>query len=134
MRCVPLLALLLTGCASHHTESGVASWYGPGFRGNPTASGERFRPAKRTAAHRTLPFGSVVKVTRVETGETVRVVINDRGPYAGQRVIDLSKKAARRIGMLDAGTATVDLKVVGCRGRYEDCRSRWPGSVGVNTL
>jgi len=66
----------------------------------------------------------VVKVTRVETGETVRVVINDRGPYAGQRVIDLSKKAARRIGMLDAGTATVDLKVVGCRGRYEDCRSR----------
>lgn len=116
-------ALLLTlACAAKHpVETGKASWYGPGFAGNPTASGEPFRPRKRTAAHKTLPFGTVVKVTRTDTGESVRVVINDRGPYAPGRVIDLSRRAARKIDMIEAGVVPVEVKVVGCRERYDGC-------------
>jgi rare lipoprotein A len=119
----PLLVslLLLSACAHRQVQTGQASWYGPGFAGNPTASGERFRPCKRTAAHKTLPFGTVVKVTRTDSGERVRVVINDRGPYVDGRIIDLSRKAARRIDMIDDGVAPVELKVVGCRRRYEAC-------------
>lgn len=115
--------LLLWACAARApTQEGVASWYGPGFAGKPTASGEPFRPWRRTAAHRSLPFGTVVRVTRVDTGESVRVVITDRGPYAKGRVIDLSRKAARRLDMIDAGVAPVELRVVGCRERrYGDC-------------
>jgi rare lipoprotein A len=112
-----VIALLLAlGCGPKHVEAGQASWYGPGFRGNTTASGETFRPGlRRTAAHKTLPFGTVVKVTRTDTGDTVRVVINDRGPFTPGRVIDLSKKAARRLDMVEAGVAPVELRVVGCR-------------------
>jgi rare lipoprotein A len=117
-----IIALALTGaCAAKPVIVGQASWYGPGFAGRPTASGERFRPSHRTAAHKTLPFGTVVKVTSPDTGRSVRVVINDRGPYAGNRIIDLSRRAARRIGMLDAGVATVELRVVGCRESYDRC-------------
>jgi rare lipoprotein A len=103
------------------TQVGMASWYGPGFRGKPTASGVRFRPGRRTAAHKTLPFGTVVKVTRTDTTDSVRVVINDRGPYAGGRVIDLSKRAARKVDMLDDGVVPVEIRVVGCRRRYDAC-------------
>ena len=122
-----LLTLLapvdITGCAGRHVETGQASWYGPGFRGNPTASGRRFRPWRRTAAHPSLPFGTVVRVTRTDTGDRVRVVVNDRGPYAGGRIIDLSRGAARRVHMVDAGVAPVELVVVGCRRRYDGSRS-----------
>lgn len=117
-----VLLMFVVGCAKKPVQTGKASWYGPGFRGKPTASGEKFRPRKRTAAHKTLPFGSVVKVTRVDTGESVRVVINDRGPYAAGRVIDLSRRAARRIDMINDGVAEVELKVVGCRRRYDRCK------------
>ena len=104
---------LLIACASRHVEVGEASWYGPGFRGNTTANGETFRPAlKRTAAHPDLPFGTVVKVTRTDTGQTVRVVTNDRGPYVDGRIIDLSKRAARDLGMLEAGLAEVTVEVL----------------------
>lgn len=114
--------LLALGCAARHpVETGKASWYGPGLAGNPTASGEPFRPSRRTAAHKSLPFGTVVKVTRADTGESVRVVINDRGPYAPGRVIDLSRRAAKKIDMIDAGVVPVEVKVVGCRERYDDC-------------
>jgi len=120
MRWLPLF--LMIGCAHRtHREAGKASWYGPGFRGKPTASGERFVPRKKTAAHRTLPFGSVVRVTRTDTGQSVRVVVNDRGPYVAGRVVDLSKGAARRIDMLDDGVVPVELKVVGCRPRRGPC-------------
>jgi rare lipoprotein A len=113
---------MLAGCAHRsHRETGKASWYGPGFRGKPTASGERFAPRKKTAAHRTLAFGTVVKVTRTDTGQSVRVVVNDRGPFVADRVVDLSKGAARRIDMLDAGVVPVELKVVGCRSRRGSC-------------
>ena len=118
------LGLLLLACAARKpVERGQASWYGPGFRGNTTASGETFRPAlQRTAAHKTLPFGTVVKVTRTDTGQSVRVVITDRGPFTPGRVIDLSAKAARRIGMKEDGVVPVEVKVVGCRERRGDCR------------
>ena len=117
-----LIAMMLAGCARKQVQTGKASWYGPGFRGKPTASGEKFRPAKRTAAHKTLPFGTVVKVTRVDTGKSVRVVINDRGPYAAGRVIDLSRRAARKIDMINDGVAEVEVQLEGCRRRYDRCK------------
>ncbi len=123
MRLFPLLpALVAAACAHPVAQTGLASWYGAGFRGRPTASGEPFRPGRRTAAHRTLPFGTVVKVRRTDDGRAVRVVINDRGPYVEGRVIDLSRRAARRLHMIDEGVVPVELRVVGCRRRYGDCR------------
>lgn len=113
--------LLLLACVHRPAGSGLASWYGAELRGRPTASGEPFRPSRRTAAHRELPFGTVVKVVRADGAGAVRVVINDRGPFVKGRVIDLSRRAARRIGMLDLGVAPVELFVVGCRERYGGC-------------
>lgn len=91
-------------------ETGTASWYGPELAGNPTASGEIFRPEKLTAAHPTLPLGTKVKVENLENGRSVVVRINDRGPFAGDRVIDLSQKAAQILRMVDAGTAEVRIR------------------------
>jgi rare lipoprotein A len=88
-------------------QSSEASWYGPGFQGRQTANGERFDTNEMTAAHRTLPFGTKVKVTNKSTGKTVVVRINDRGPYAHGRVIDLSKASAQAIGI--SGVANVTL-------------------------
>jgi len=86
---------------------GRASWYGPRFAGRRTASGERFDPRKLTAAHKTLPLGTRVRVTNLHNGRSVLVRINDRGPYVGGRVIDLSQAAARQLGMLRRGVASV---------------------------
>jgi rare lipoprotein A len=108
-------------CASPTVQTGVASWYGKEFAGRPTASGERFHPSRLTAAHPTLPFGSVLRVTRLDNGRSVKVVVNDRGPYSGGRVLDLSKHAARRLGVVRDGTARVRLQLVGCRARYHRC-------------
>ncbi|MFE1598685.1 septal ring lytic transglycosylase RlpA family protein [Methylobacterium sp. ID0610] len=80
-------------------QSGAASWYGPGFQGRRTANGERFNTHAYTAAHRSLPFGSRVRVTNTTNGRSVVVRINDRGPYVGGRVIDLSQASARAIGI-----------------------------------
>ncbi len=91
---------------------GEASYYGDEFEGRPTASGEPFAQAALTAAHRTLPIGTRVRVTNVSSQESVVVRINDRGPFAERRVIDLSKAAAREIGMLEAGTAQVRLELL----------------------
>lgn len=89
-----------------------ASYYGKGFEGGPTASGETFDSSKMTAAHRTLPFGSIVRVTDAVTGKSVDVRINDRGPFHGNREIDLSEGAARELGMIASGTAKVILETV----------------------
>jgi rare lipoprotein A len=95
------------------TYSGVASWYGPGFHGHSTANGEKFNKYDFTAAHRTLPFGTKVRVTNTRTGRSVIVRINDRGPYSGGRIIDLSYGAAKAIGLHNSGTAYVRLEVLG---------------------
>jgi rare lipoprotein A len=89
--------------------TGRASYYGAGFAGRPTASGEHFNPAGLTAAHRTLAFGTLVRVTNLDNGRSVVVRINDRGPFHGKRVIDLSHEAARRIGLIDQGHGEVRL-------------------------
>jgi peptidoglycan lytic transglycosylase len=88
-------------------QSGRASWYGPGFHGRRTASGETFNTHALTAAHRTLPFGTKVRVVNKKTGKSVIVRINDRGPYAHGRVIDLSRASAEAIGMSGVGSVTV---------------------------
>ena len=97
----------LSGAEAKPIQSGGASWYGPGFHGKKTASGERFNTHALTAAHRSLPFGSRVQVTNERTGRSVVVRINDRGPFAGGRVIDLSKAAAHAVGI--SGVSRVKL-------------------------
>lgn len=96
-------------------QVGLASYYGAAFAGKPTASGERFDPRALTAAHRELPFGTWVDVRRVDTGHSVRVRINDRGPNgrARSRIIDLSKGAAEQLDMIRAGVTRVELRIVG---------------------
>jgi rare lipoprotein A len=91
---------------------GTASWYGPGFRGKKTASGTIFDDAKFTAAHKTLPLGTRVRVTNLVNGKSVEVDINDRGPFVEDRVIDLSQAAAHALGMRDRGVAPVRLDLV----------------------
>jgi rare lipoprotein A len=93
-------------------QTGLASWYGEWHRGRATASGEVFDPAALTAAHRTLPFGTQVRVTNLDNGRQVSVRITDRGPYWPRRIIDLSREAARALGMVTQGVAPVHLEVV----------------------
>lgn len=95
------------GAAPAKASCGEASFYGPGLYGNRTANGEIFRPGTMTAAHPYLPLGSWVRVTNQRNGRSVSVRINDRGPYVGGRIIDLSKTAASRLGMLASGVADV---------------------------
>lgn len=92
--------------------SGIASYYGKRFAGRLTANGERFNPRAMTAAHKTLPFGSRVRVTHARTGKSVIVRINDRGPYIRGRTIDLSRAAAEEIGLIRAGHGRVTLELV----------------------
>lgn len=92
---------------------GMASYYGKNFAGNRTANGERFDPGQLTAAHRTLPFGSQVRVTHHRTGRSVIVRINDRGPFHGNRVIDVSESAARQLGLIGPGVGRVTLSLIG---------------------
>ena len=96
-------------------ETGIASWYGPGFDGNYTANGEIYDMEGISAAHKTLPFGTVVRVVEFETGRSIVVRINDRGPFVEGRIIDLSKGAARELGIIDKGITQVGLRIV-----------RWP--------
>lgn len=93
-------------------STGEASWYGPGFFGNRTASGEVLRPGTLTAAHRTLPFGTKVRVTNLWNGRSAVVRINDRGPFHGARVIDLAHGAANQLGLVASGVAKVRLEVL----------------------
>lgn len=94
------------------SSQGEASWYGPGFFGNRTANGEVFRPGSLTAAHRSLPFGTKVRVTNLWNGRSAVVRINDRGPFHGARVIDLAHGAAHELGLIASGTARVKLEVL----------------------
>jgi rare lipoprotein A len=117
---VALILFLAYGCATGAPQTpretdvlrGVASWYGEEFAGRTTANGEIFDPMQLTAAHRTLPFGTVIDVTNQKTSQTVRVRINDRGPYIGNRVLDLSFAAAQQIGLIQPGSGEVEMKIV----------------------
>ena len=99
--------------ANTQIYSGQASWYGPGFHGRRTANGEVFNSNELTAAHRSLPFGTKVRVTNMNNGRSVVVRINDRGPFSGGRIIDLSAGAARSINMINSGVAPVQVEVLG---------------------
>ncbi len=103
--------LAATSQTAQTTADGLASWYGPGFAGRRTANGEVFDPSQLTAAHKTLSFGTQVRVTNLENGMNVVVRINDRGPFKPGRVIDLSRAAAERIGMIGSGVAPVRLEL-----------------------
>ena len=91
-------------------QVGTASWYGPGFHGRATASGERFDQNKLSAAHRTLPLNTPIRVTNLENGRSVALVVNDRGPYVPGRVLDVSKAAARELGMVQDGIVRVRIE------------------------
>ncbi len=93
-------------------RTGLASYYGRALAGRPTASGEPFDPSQLTAAHRTLPFGTWVQVTNLRNDCAVVVRINDRGPHVPRRIIDLSRAAAERIGMIERGTVRVRIRVI----------------------
>ena len=101
-------------------ETGLASWYGPKHQGKRTASGEIFDQNKFTAAHRTLPWGSIVKVTNLENGKSVEVRINDRGPFTEGRVIDLSRAAARALGIIKSGISPVRTELLSPRAMSSD--------------
>ena len=94
------------------SETGEASWYGEEFEGNTTASGEVFYSQELTAAHPTLPFGTTVRVTNLNNRKKILLRINDRGPYFGQRLIDVSREAAERLGFVESGTTPVRVEVV----------------------
>jgi rare lipoprotein A len=100
-----------TATATGGVQRGLGTWYGKEQQGGPTASGERFDRFKMTAAHRTLPLGTHVRVTNTKNGKSVEVRINDRGPY-GRAIIDVSEAAARQLGMIDAGVVPVTIEVV----------------------
>ena len=99
--------------ATGDVTTGKAAWYGKKFNGRKTASGQRFNAAALTAASNTLPFGTLVKVTNLKNKKSVTVRINDRGPKQADRIIDVTRAAAARLGMLKSGLAEVELKVVG---------------------
>jgi rare lipoprotein A len=101
-----------TWYARHLTQAGIASWYGPRFHDRRTASGERFDQNAMTAAHRTLRFGTFVVVTKIGNGRTVRVRINDRGPYVRGRILDVTRAAAAELGMKAAGLGRVQVQPV----------------------
>jgi rare lipoprotein A len=107
---VVLCLFLLSSCARRITQTGKASYYADKFNGRKTANGEIFNNNDLTAAHKTLPFGTRVKVTNVNNGKSVKVRINDRGPFVAGRSIDLSKKAAQQIGMVNKGVGDVKLR------------------------
>jgi rare lipoprotein A len=117
-----IAAILFAGCAPRLTMSGgpasfgphegMASYYGKEFNGRKTASGERYSDRKFTAAHRKLPFGTMVNVTNLDNGKSVAVQVNDRGPFKKGRIIDLSYAAARAIGIVGTGTGRVRIEIV----------------------
>src|SRR5262245_60323849 len=139
-----LLILAIAGCsltrskpaiqpARGATQEGVASWYGPGFHGNKTSSGEVYDQFDLTAAHRTLPLGSRVAVTHLATGRTVEVRINDRGPFVDDRIIDLSYAAARQLGLVGPGTGRVRLDVISTPGTTFQTMALFAVQVGAFT-
>lgn len=113
-----------------YTQTGWASWYGPGFQKRKAANGEVFDTEKMTAAHRTLPLNSIVRVTNIKTGESVLVRITDRGPFVGDRIIDLSRAAARKLSVYQHGTALVRMEVLETPAPIQS-GGRWCVQIGA---
>jgi rare lipoprotein A len=111
-RLVVVLVFFSATAHAQRSEAGLASWYGRSFDGQKAASGETYHQDELTAAHRTLPFGTTVRIRRVDTGASVVVRINDRGPYIESRIIDLSNAAARKLDMLQPGVVPVALEIL----------------------
>ena len=111
------------------SQTGKASWYGPGFHGKKTSSGERFDMNTLSAAHRTLPIPSYARVTNLSNGKSVVVRINDRGPFHGNRVMDLSKAAAKELGFIHTGTANVKVEQILPNGKGQKQQNRRDGIV-----
>tara|TARA_R110000772_G_scaffold99174_3_gene198879 strand:- start:7937 stop:8290 length:354 start_codon:yes stop_codon:yes gene_type:complete len=110
-----LVLTLLMGISqatAHGKMSGKASWYGPGFHGRTTANGERYNQNASTCAHKTLRFGTMVKILNLKNKKTATCRINDRGPYAGGRIIDVSKAIAKKLGMIASGVARVAITII----------------------
>ncbi len=141
---VGLLAVVLSGCGFFTarrppidfrvgaTQEGIASWYGPGFHGQPTSSGEIYDQYQLTAAHQTLPLGTRLAVTNLRNHRTIEVRINDRGPFVDGRIIDLSYAAARSLDMVGPGTVPVRIEVLGMARREAPARTkRAAGSYAV---
>lgn len=117
-----VLVALAAGCATHSlktptTQRGIASWYGPGFHGQATTSGETYDQYGMTAAHRTWPLGTRVRVTNEQNGRSVVVRINDRGPFVGDRILDLSYAAATQLDLVQGGTGLVTVEPLSENGR-----------------
>lgn len=111
------------------SQTGKASWYGPGFHGKKTSSGERFDMNTLSAAHRTLPIPSYARVTNLSNGKSVVVRINDRGPFHGNRVMDVSKAAAKELGFIHTGTANVKVEQILPNGKGQKQQNRRDGIV-----
>lgn len=112
LACSCVCFMMMTFSSAAASEKGTASYYADSLNGNPTASGEAYDRAELTAAHRTLSFGTRVKVTNLDNGQFVVVRINDRGPYVEGRVIDVSGAAAEKLGLIDSGTAKVKIDLL----------------------
>jgi rare lipoprotein A len=110
--CTTLLLAFLYSAAVSQIQTGEASFYADKFEGRPTASGEKYKHNKLTAAHKTLPFGTKVKVTNLANDQFVEVIINDRGPYIENRIIDLSRSAAEKLGFINLGLTKVKIEVM----------------------
>ncbi|WP_107919676.1 septal ring lytic transglycosylase RlpA family protein [Neisseria elongata] len=111
------------------SQTGKASWYGPGFHGKKTSSGERFDMNTLSAAHRTLPIPSYARVTNLSNGKSVVVRVNDRGPFHGNRVMDVSKAAAKELGFIHTGTANVKVEQILPNGKGQKQQNRRDGIV-----
>jgi rare lipoprotein A len=115
-----IIGAIVSSCSTYrlgeadptYTSEGYASWYGPGFHGRKTANGERYNQYAMTAAHKSLPFGTKLRVTNLENDKQIVVRVNDRGPYIRGRIIDLSRKGAKQLAMLGKGTAKVRIETL----------------------
>ncbi|MDR0400746.1 MAG: septal ring lytic transglycosylase RlpA family protein [Treponema sp.] len=116
-----------------YQREGIASWYGREFNGRPTASGEIFNSSLYTAAHPTLPFGTLLKITNLNNSRTVNVKVNDRGPYVSTRIIDLSEAAAQMLDMISTGTAPVLLEILGADLLYQAESNSYSQMEGSNS-
>lgn len=116
------------------TQTGIASWYGPGFHGKPTASGVIYDQNDLTAAHQTLPLGSRVLVTNLQNGKAIEVTINDRGPFVKDRIIDLSYAAGTALGMITPGTVPVHVDVIATPYKIRSIRSSLDYTVQVGSF